>query len=190
MSPEVLVFGVAIIILSIIFHEVAHGYVANALGDPTARLSGRLTLNPLPHIDPIGSLLVPGILVLSGTSFLIGWAKPVPYNPDNLRGGKWGEALVAFAGPGTNLLIATVFALIVRLFDASLSPLILNIAFVAILGNLGLALINLIPIPPIDGSKILRAFLPYRAAIAFGRIEQLTYALGPFGLIAVLLLFV
>ncbi len=190
MSPEVFIVGIAIIVLSIIFHEVAHGYVANWLGDPTARLQGRLTLNPLPHIDPVGSLLLPGILALSGSSFLIGYAKPVPYNPDNLRHGKWGEALVAFAGPGTNLLIAGVLALVVRLFETSLTPLFLNVAVLAIIGNLGLAIINLIPIPPIDGSKILRAFLPYRAALAYDRLEQFTYALGPFGIIGVLILLV
>lgn len=179
--------AIVIVILSIIFHEVAHGYVANALGDPTAKLQGRLTLNPVPHIDPIGSVLVPGILALSGTPFLIGWAKPVPYNPYNLRHGKWGEALVAFAGPATNILIAVVFALLLR-FGFLATPELLQIGFLVIIANLVLAIINLIPIPPLDGSKIVKALLPYHAAQAYGQLEQLTYRLGPIGLIGVLLL--
>lgn len=189
MVPEVFLIGISIVILSIIFHEVAHGYVANALGDPTARLSGRLTLNPIPHIDPVGSILVPGILALSGTPFLIGWAKPVPYNPYNLRHGKWGEALVSFAGPGTNILIALFFALLVR-FGVAENPLLLELSALVIFANLGLAIINLIPIPPLDGSKILRALLPFQAATAYARLEHMTYALGPIGLIGVLMLLV
>jgi len=189
MSPEIALVAIVVVILSIIFHEVAHGYVANWLGDPTARLQGRLTLNPLPHIDPIGSIIIPGILLLSHTPFLIGWAKPVPYNPYNLRHGKWGEALVSAAGPLTNIIIAVLFALILR-FGIITSPVFLQVAIIAIFANIALAIINLIPIPPLDGSKILRAVLPYQAAIAFGKLEQMTYAFGPFGLIGILLLFV
>lgn len=184
-----LFIGIAIVILSIILHEVAHGYAANMLGDPTARLSGRLTLNPIPHIDPIGSVLLPGILAISGTPFLIGWAKPVPYNPYNLRGGKWAEAAVAFAGPATNIVIAVVFALLLRA-GVFVSPALMGVGVMVIIANLVLAIINLIPIPPLDGSKIVKALLPFRAAEAYGRIEAMTYALGPFGLIGVLLLFV
>ena len=190
MSPDVFVIGIVLVILSIIFHEVAHGYVANWLGDPTARLSGRLTLNPIPHIDPVGSILVPGFLALSGTPFLIGWAKPVPYNPYNLRHGKWGEALVSFAGPGTNILIAFVVAMIVRAAGGGIDLFIFQIAVLVIVANLGLAIINLIPIPPLDGSKILKALLPLNASIAYNRLENTTYALGPIGLIGVLMLLV
>lgn len=181
--------AIAIVILSIIFHEVAHGYVANALGDPTARLQGRLTLNPIPHVDPIGSVLVPGILALSGTPFLIGWAKPVPYNPYNLRYGKWGEALVAFAGPAVNIAIAVLFAIFFRLGFFT-SPELVQVGVLVIIANLVLAIINLLPIPPLDGSKIVKALLPYQASVAYARLEQLTYALGPIGLIGVLLLLV
>jgi len=184
-----LFIGIAIVILSIIFHEVAHGYVANWLGDPTARLAGRLTLNPVPHIDPVGSILLPGILALSGTPFLVGWAKPVPYNPYNLRHGKWGEAAVAFAGPATNILIAIFFAMLLRLGLLD-SPALLSVGVLVIVANLVLAIINLIPIPPLDGSKILRALLPAQAGIAYGRLENMTYALGPFGLLGVLFLLV
>lgn len=181
--------AIVIVILSIIFHEVAHGYVANALGDPTAKLQGRLTLNPIPHVDPIGSVLVPGILALSGTPFLIGWAKPVPYNPYNLRYGKWGEALVAFAGPAVNIAIAILFAILFRLGFLS-TPELLQVGVLVIVANLVLAIINLLPIPPLDGSKIVKALLPYQASVAYARLEHMTYALGPIGLIGVLLLLV
>src|SRR3990167_7918192 len=109
-----LVFGIIILIFSIIIHEVMHGVVANSLGDPTARLAGRLTLNPIPHIDLFGSIIIPGLLVLTNAGILFGWAKPVPYNPYNLRGGKWGEGAVAFAGVGANFLLAIIFGLLIR----------------------------------------------------------------------------
>jgi Zn-dependent protease len=183
-----LIIAIAIIILSIIFHEVAHGYVAYWLGDPTAKYAGRLTLNPVPHIDPIGSVLIPGLLALSGTSFLVGWAKGVPYNPYNLRYGKWGEAMVGFAGPLTNILIAFVCALLIR-FDilAVLGSSALSVAVMVTLANLSLAILNLIPIPPLDGSKVVAAFLPYQLERSYRQLENLTYALGPFGLLIVLL---
>lgn len=185
-----IVLAIVIIIFSIILHEVAHGYAADWLGDPTARYSGRLTLNPLPHIDPIGSVLLPGILALSNSGFLIGWAKPVPYNPYNLRGGKWSEAFVGFAGPLTNILLAVTAGLILRFFGADLSPLWVTILVTAGYSNLFLAILNLVPIPPLDGSKILSALLPYHLVEGYRRIEGMTYALGPFGLIIVLMLFV
>jgi len=155
-----LIFGVIVLILSIVLHEVAHGYMANRLGDPTARLAGRLTLNPISHIDPIGSLLLPGLLLLSQPfthfPFLIGYAKPVPYNPYNLRG-KYGEGLVAFAGPGTNILIAVIFGLLIRFSGAQLGPDLINAFALIAYINLLLALFNLIPVPPLDGSKVLSA---------------------------------
>lgn len=181
--------GIVIVILSIIFHEVAHGFVANWLGDPTARYAGRLTLNPLPHIDPVGSILIPGILALTGSSFLIGWAKPVPYNPYNLRNQRWGEAMVGVAGPLTNILIALIFGLILR-FSGSLglSGAFLGICVTVVYANLVLAIYNLIPIPPLDGSKVLRSILPSNLALAYGRLETSMYALGPLGLIMVSLI--
>ena len=103
-----------VLVLSVIAHEVAHGYAANSLGDPTARLAGRLTLNPLPHIDLMGSLILPALLVFTHSPILFGWAKPVPYNPYNLRAKRWGETLVAVAGSATNILLAIIFGLIVR----------------------------------------------------------------------------
>lgn len=189
MDP-VIIPAIVIVILSIIFHEVAHGYVADMLGDPTARYSGRLTLNPLPHIDPVGSILIPGILALTNSPFLIGWAKPVPYNPYNLNNRKWGEALVAFAGPLTNIAIAVVFGLVLRFYGATLSQDILGLILIVVYANLALAVLNMLPIPPLDGSKVLKSLLPYNLAMSYSRLETFTYALGPLGLIGVLLLLV
>ncbi len=183
-------FGIAIVIIifSIILHEVAHGYVANWLGDPTAKYAGRLTLNPLPHIDPVGSVLIPGILALTGASFLIGWARPVPVNPYNLRWGKWGEALTAFAGPATNIVIALLAALLIRFGIVGLDSTFVSIIVLVIASNLSLAILNLIPIPPLDGSKVVAAILPYQLERQYRALENLTYALGPFGLILILII--
>ena len=178
--------GIIIVILSIIFHEVAHGFMADWLGDPTARYAGRLTLNPLPHIDPIGSVAIPGILALTSSPFLIGWAKPVPYNPYNLRNQRWGEALVGAAGPVTNLFIALVFGMVLRFASPlGLSSGIFTMCVTVVSTNLVLALYNLIPLPPLDGSKVLRALLPGNLGVAFGRLEASMYALGPLGLVIV-----
>jgi Zn-dependent protease len=156
------VLAFIILIVSIILHEVAHGYMANWLGDPTARLAGRLTLNPLPHIDPIGSILLPGLLLLSQSvthfPLLIGYAKPVPINPHYLTG-KYDEALTAFAGPGTNILLALVFGVAIRLIGGPETPLVDAFATIVYI-NMLLALFNLIPIPPLDGSRVLAALLP------------------------------
>ncbi|MBP9760524.1 MAG: site-2 protease family protein [Candidatus Pacebacteria bacterium] len=173
-----LIFYVLALIFSIIIHEVSHGFAAEWLGDPTARLQGRLTLNPIPHIDPIGSVLVPGILVLSGAGFLFGWAKPVPYNPYNLRDQKWGEAIVAGAGPGVNMLLAVVFGLVIRFGAGTLSSTFIALASVIVLVNIMLAIFNLLPIPPLDGSKILRSALPWRASTAFQRFETMLMSGG------------
>lgn len=184
------IIAVVIVILSIIFHEVAHGWVAYWLGDPTAKYAGRLTLNPIPHIDMVGSIIVPGLALLSGSPFMLGWAKPVPINPYNLRYGKWGEALTAFAGPGTNILIAIVAGLLVRFGLVPTSPEILSLVFIVIIANISLAILNLLPIPPLDGSKIVSAVLPPGLYQRYLEFEQMTYALGPFGLILVLIVIV
>lgn len=158
-DPIFVVFQIAIVMFSAVVHEVAHGVAADKLGDSTARYQGRLTLNPIPHIDPFGSILLPLLLGLSGSPFLLGWAKPVPYNPFNFRkGGKWGEAIVAFAGPASNFLIALVMALVIR---AGVFPAEMNAFLFLILAiNIMLGIFNLIPIPPLDGSKVLSALLP------------------------------
>ncbi len=154
-----LIFGLIVLVFSVILHEVAHGYMANYLGDPTARLAGRLTLNPIKHIDPLGSILLPGILLLSNAPFLIGYAKPVPYNPYNLRG-KFGETLVAASGPATNILIALIFGLLMRFGGAAIEQTMLEALAVIVFINILLAIFNLIPIPPLDGSKVLSGILP------------------------------
>ncbi len=184
----VTILSLVILILSVIVHEVAHGYAANSLGDPTARLAGRLTLNPIPHIDFMGSIVLPALLVFTGSPILFGGAKPVPYNPYNLRDQRWGEALVAVAGPATNVLIAIFFGLLIRLGVSGSSDVLLSLFVTATYTNLVLALYNLIPVPPLDGSKVLRSLLPLRARMAFGGFERSVYAFGPFGLIAIGLL--
>ena len=154
------VFSILILIMSVVVHEVSHGFVANYLGDPTARLQGRLTFNPLPHIDPIGSVLVPLLLFFTNADIMFGWAKPVPVNPYNLRG-KFGEAIVAGAGPLSNIGLALIFGLLIRLGAGAMPGSFLQIAVAVVIINIILALFNLVPIPPLDGSKILFAFLPY-----------------------------
>jgi Zn-dependent protease len=151
-------FLVVVIIFSAVIHEVMHGVAADKLGDPTARYAGRLTLNPIPHLDPIGSILLPLMLAFSGTPFFFAWAKPVPYNPFNLRPGRFSEAIVAGAGPLSNLGIALVLSLVIRSF--SFAPEVTAVLFLVVVVNVMLFIFNLIPIPPLDGSKILSALLP------------------------------
>ncbi|MBP6924495.1 MAG: site-2 protease family protein [Candidatus Pacebacteria bacterium] len=150
------------LILSVILHEMAHGYAANWLGDPTARLQGRLSANPLVHLDPMMSVILPGILLATGSPILFGAAKPVPYNPYNFTNQKWGEAIVAMAGPLANFFIAIVFAILIRLSDVlMLSETFVMLSLQIIMLNIFLAFFNLVPIPPLDGSKIFPRFLPY-----------------------------
>ena len=154
-------FSIIVLIFSVVIHEVAHGYTAFLFGDSTAKNMGRLTLNPIKHIDPIGSIIVPLILVILPGSLILGWAKPVPYNPYNLKNRKWGEFWVAFAGPLSNILIGTVFIFLIRFAPLlGLSPIFVQLIFMIVLINFVLAFFNLIPIPPLDGSKILFNLLP------------------------------
>jgi len=154
------ILEIIILIFSIVVHEVSHAAVANQLGDPTAKYAGRLSLNPLKHLDPIGSVIVPIFLILAtGRGF--GWAKPVPINPFNFRDQKYGSLKVALAGPGINLVVALVFGLILRLSLAFI-PYSLALAFSFIVSmNILLAVFNLLPLPPLDGSYVLFTFLPY-----------------------------
>lgn len=152
---------IAALVISIILHEMAHGFMADRLGDPTARLQGRLSPNPLVHIDLVGSIIVPALLLLSNAGILFGWAKPVPYNPYNLRDQKWGEAKVAMAGPAVNLALALIFGLLIRFgAELGLPPAFLELSSYIVYINILLACFNLIPIPPLDGSKIIQPFLP------------------------------
>ncbi|MEK7585091.1 MAG: site-2 protease family protein [Patescibacteria group bacterium] len=159
-----LIFSVVVLIFSVVIHEVSHGWMAYYLGDPTAKLAGRLTLNPLKHLDPIGSILIP-LLTYSSGGFIFGWAKPVPYNPYNLQAGRSGPAYVAAAGPAANLLIALIFSGVIRFAATSgaaltLPPTLIQISALIVFLNLILAIFNLLPVPPLDGSKILFALLP------------------------------
>jgi len=162
------IFLIIILIFSIIIHEIAHGSVAYYLGDPTAKYAGRLTLNPLKHLDPIGSVLVPLFLIImsriTGGGIIFGWAKPVPINPRNFRDQKYGSMKVALAGPGSNLLIALFFGLILRFFPGLFvfPGLIVMFSYVVYI-NILLAIFNLLPIPPLDGSHVLFALLPSSA---------------------------
>lgn len=154
-------FSIVILILSVIIHEISHGYAALSQGDETAKYAGRLTLNPLPHIDIIGSIILPLIMIV-GTSgaMVFGWAKPVPYNPYNLRNKRWGELFVAAAGPLSNFLLAFIFGLVIRFSEAlQLSQSVIELSFVIVIVNIVLAVFNLVPIPPLDGSKILFSLL-------------------------------
>lgn len=158
------IFSIVILVMSVVLHEVSHGFAAYLLGDPTAKIAGRLTLNPVKHLDWFGSVIVPFILSLLPGGFIIGWAKPVPYNPHMLRGGKYGPALVAGAGPAMNLAIAVFFAFLIR---SSLAMNLGGSTMVILSGsivmtNIALAIFNLTPVAPFDGSKILFAALPRR----------------------------
>lgn len=146
-------FLIIILIISIIFHELAHGAVADWLGDPTARLAGRLTLNPIVHMEWLGSVILPLLCIISGGGFIIGWAKPVPFTPRLLKNQKWGPALVALAGPLTNIIFALLAALAFRFTG---NP----ILFLIVTVNVSLFVFNLIPLPPLDGHHILGALIP------------------------------
>ena len=156
------IFQIAILIMSVVIHEVSHGYMAYFLGDPTAKYEGRLTLNPLKHLDPFGSVILPLLLYITHAGFVFGWAKPVPYNPNNLRPGRWSEALVAIAGPFSNLFVALVFGLGLRVAIANgyTNPAVLSITALIVFINVLLMIFNLVPIAPLDGSKLLYALFP------------------------------
>ncbi len=155
-----LLFFILVIIPSAILHEWAHGYAADRLGDPTPRMAGRLTINPVPHIDPWGTLLLPFLLFfLTSGSFIFAYAKPVPFNPLALRLHKYGSAIVGAAGPAANLILAFGLGALIRLLDPSSFTFFLSIVVYA---NILLAVFNLVPIPPLDGHHILYSFLPDR----------------------------
>ncbi len=173
------------VVLAITVHEVAHGWVAKQFGDKTAFMMGRLTLNPIKHVDPIGTLLLPSLLLLTGTGFIFGWAKPVPVDPRNFKNPRRDMAIVALAGPLSNLIMAFLWALVARIgvtlnIEAVSLPLIYTgVAGISI--NLVLALLNMIPIPPLDGSRILSGILPHQLAWQYNKLER-------FGFIIILVL--
>lgn len=183
------------LLLGVVCHEVAHGWVANKLGDPTARIMGRITLNPFVHIDLVGTILLPIVLLVARSPFLFGWAKPVPVNFENLRGGRRDMALVALSGPLTNLLIAALSALVYHLILSAVQsgrisghgPAVLIaepvflMARLSVNFNLVLMVINLLPIPPLDGGRVLAGILPRSLASQLERLES-------FGMLIVLVL--
>jgi Zn-dependent protease len=173
MSPDLLmiIFQIVILGFSVILHELAHGYAANYFGDPTARLEGRLTLNPISHIDPFGSIILPALMTMIPGGIILGWAKPVPYNPYNLKG-RFAETVVTGAGIMTNLLLAVAFGLILRFFENSLPSGFSMIATYIVLINLVLAVFNSLPIPPLDGSKVLASLLPFQYGRWVHKMEQ------------------
>jgi Zn-dependent protease len=169
-----------VLLFSVIVHEVAHGYVALLNGDPTARMLGRITLNPVPHIDPIGTILVPLLLLMTHAGILFGWARPVPVNPLNYRNYRWGEVTVSAAGALSNLALAAIFAALLRLGFNNVG--LMKLAYFGVSINIFLALFNLIPIPPLDGSHIVAILLPRDLARVYGYLQ-------PVGFILILVLF-
>ncbi len=177
---EGIVIGIIVLVFSAILHEIAHGWVAEKLGDPTARIAGRLTLNPIPHIDPIMSIVVPLLLIVSGSPIVFGAAKPVPVNPLMLREGRKDIALVALAGPLTNLGLALIGGILLKTVGYAIPDLIPAL-YLFIRFNLALGFLNLIPVPPLDGSKFFSIILPEKAA-------QQYFALAPFGIFILFIL--
>lgn len=175
LDPYTFLTQATVLLFAIVFHECAHGFVADKLGDPTARLQGRITLNPLPHVDPFGTIILPLITLLLPGGFFFGYAKPVPVTTTNLRNPRWDSIWVAFAGPASNFILAIAAAFVIaflppggeRSFSAFLHPLMVT----AILVNVYLGVFNLMPFPPLDGSWILMGLLPLNLALSYSRLR-------------------
>ena len=180
---ETILLGAVPVVLAITLHEAAHGYVAKLFGDHTAWMLGRVTLNPLKHIDPFGTVLIPAALLLMGAPFVFGWAKPVPVNFGNLRNPKADMFWVAAAGPGSNFVQALLWALVFKIAVAGgvASPALAEMAQIGVMANLALMALNLLPVPPLDGGRIAVSLLPHRAAVALSRVE-------PYGLFIIVAL--
>ncbi len=187
MDLSLTIFQVIVLIFSAVIHEVSHGFMAEKLGDPTARLAGRLTLNPLKHLDPFGSVLLPLMLSLVPGGVVFGWAKPVPYNPFNLKNPEKGAALIAAAGPLSNFSVAIGLSFVYHLLGLATADSLLlarDLVGLIVFINVILAVFNLIPIPPLDGAKVMVALLPDSA----GNVKRFFYENNPFGWILLLAL--
>lgn len=187
MSPELLndivMFAIPVI-LAITFHEAAHGFVALHFGDPTARDAGRVTLNPIKHVDPVGTILIPAVLILTNAGFLFGYAKPVPVNFGQLRNPRWHMIWVAIAGPAMNILLAVVSAILLRIAltqGQSADSTFVQVLMASVQLNAILAVFNMLPLPPLDGSKVVAPFLPMAIARPYLAFER-------FGLVILVLL--
>ncbi len=180
-SMTILIFIIAFLI-TITIHEAAHAYVADKLGDPTARLMGRLTLNPISHIDLYGTIIIPLSLILLGSPFVFGWAKPVPIDPYNLKDPKKDSALISFAGPLVNIILATLLAIILRVFGGFISEFVAQLLYTLIRFNVVLAVFNLIPVHPLDGGKVLVGILPHKEG------SQLDLFLNKYGFVILLMM--
>lgn len=187
--PQLVAVYAIPVILAITLHEAAHAFVAARLGDRTAQQQGRMTMNPLAHIDPVGTLLVPALILLAskalGGGLLFGWARPVPIVPSNLRSPRRDMGIVAAAGPGANIVMALLwgFALKLLVLSGTGNEFVVRMAYAGVLVNLVLAILNLLPIPPLDGGRIVASLLPVRLSNAYSRIE-------PWGLFVLLALLV
>jgi len=170
------IFQIIVLVFSAVIHEYMHGWMAYRLGDNTAKDAGRLTLNPLVHLEWFGSFFLPLVMVISNMPFLFAWAKPVPYNPYNLKDKKYGEAKVAVAGSLGNIVIALFFGLFLRFFPVT-SITFFGLVSLIVYINLVLAVFNLLPLPPLDGSKVLAAFLPARARDKYLSLEKYGFVL-------------
>lgn len=165
-------FIIVLVFFSVVCHEIAHGYVALKLGDPTAYRAGRLTFNPVSHIDPIGTIMLPALFLITNSPIMLAWAKPVPVNPGFFKNPKTGMMWVAIAGPATNFAIALVLTLLLHLLGSAMPAILMHSLAMAALMNIVLMVFNLLPIPPLDGSRIVARFLNGQALYNYRKLER------------------